>query len=252
MLSRSAKKRINERLKPRIWNWDYLGLQPILRDIKYFSLLIKKKHPKKILDLGCGVKPYATLFDFTDEFIGFDIAEDEGVDVIGKNWDLPFEDNKFDGLISTQALEHTAKINETIKEIQRVVKNDGLIFISVPFAFPEHGIPYDFYRFTRYGLKEIFKDFKIIKIIPSCGYVATLIRLVNNFLMYIPGGRYIFMPIFLIDNIIAISIDYIVKIFFYIFGQKGKYIHDKIYMGFPDNYTIILRNKKNSFQRTRK
>ena len=240
----NVKKRIKERLRPRVWNWDFIGLWPILRDVKKFSKMIKKTKPHKILDLGCGVKPYREVFKFVDEFIGFDIAEDDRVDYIGNNWDLPFEDDEFDGLISTQVLEHTAKITETVKEIKRVVKKNGLIFVSVPFVFPEHGIPYDFYRFTKYGLKEVFKDFEIIKIIPSCGYIATQFRMVNTFLMYVPLSRYVFFPIFLVNNILAIIFDFIFKVFFSIFGRKGKWIYDNIYRGFPENYSIILKNKK--------
>ena len=244
MSLKSAKKRINERLKPRLWNWDFIGLHPILKDIKKFSKLIKKDNPKKMLDLGCGVKPYASLFKFTDKFIGFDIAEDEGVDFVGENWDLPFKDDEFDGLISTQVLEHTAKIPETVQEIKRVVKNDGLVFVSVPFVFPEHGIPYDFYRFTRYGLKEVFKDFEIIEIIPSCGYISTQFRLANNFLMYVPLSKYIFFPIFFLNNILALAADFTAKVFFTLFGKKGEWIYDNFYMGMPENYSIIVRNKK--------
>jgi len=101
----------------------------------------------------------------------------------------------------------------------------------------------NYYR-KKYGLKEVFKDFEIIKIIPSCGYIATQFRMVNTFLMYVPLSRYVFFPIFLVNNILAIIFDFIFKGFFSIFGRKGKWIYDNIYRGFPENYSIILKNKK--------
>lgn len=240
---------INERIKPKIWHWAYLGMKPLLKEIKNFSELADKNGAKKILDLGCGVKPYESLFSFSDKFVGTDMSSNSRADVLALNWDLPFGKDDFDALISTQVLEHTAKIFETVKEMKRVVKNNGLIFVSVPLTFPEHGIPFDYYRFTRYGLQELFKSFEIIKIIPVNGYLNTLFRMLNLFLHYLPGSNYYLFPLFAINNLVAIFLDKIVEFlkFFMSFFDKKKIIaeiYDKFYMGFTENYILIGRNKK--------
>lgn len=245
MQDKSIQMRITERITPHIWQWDYLGLKPLLQNIKYFSKKTESEGMKNVLDLGCGSKPYESIFSFADKFVGFDVEENERVDFVGFNWDLPFNDNEFDCLISTQVIEHTAKIPETIQEIKRVVKSGGLVYISVPLAFPEHGIPYDFYRFTRFGLMELFKDFEIIRIKSHNGYLSTMFRLWNVFLNYFPGARYFLFPIFFVNNIFGIFFD---KLFFIFFGKSKipifREFYKKLYMGFTESYSIILRNKK--------
>jgi len=244
-MNSSNRKIVNERLRPRLWHYGYLGMKPLLEALICFSAQLKKEDKyHSVLDLGCGIKPYRSLFESTEKYIGFDIEENDEVDVVGLNWNLPFEENEFDALISTQVLEHTAKITETVAEIKRVVKPEGLIYISVPLTFPEHGIPHDFYRFTRYGLMEVFKDFEIIYITPHNGYLATLIRLWNVFLIYIPGSYYIFLPVFFINNSLALLLDGLAKLFSKLSYPIIKEAYDKVYMGMTESYSILLRNKK--------
>ncbi len=244
-MNKKIEKSIRERLNPGICHWGYHSLVPLLVNLKEFSKLSNKEAVKNILDLGCGSKPYESLFPFAEKFIGFDVEKNERVDFVGFNWELPFQDDEFDALISTQVLEHTAKIPETVAEIRRVVKNGGLIFISVPLTFYEHGIPYDFYRFTRFGLMEIFKEFEIIKIVPHNGYLNTLLRMWNGFLNFLPGAKYFLFPVFFVNNILGIFFD---KFFFLVFGKSKipvfKEFYEKLYMGFTESYSMVLRNKK--------
>lgn len=238
-LSRESQKR--EKLHPKLWQPGYVVLRHILFALSDFSVRIRGAGTTRLLDLGCGMKPYRSLFPFVQEFIGFDIEKNECVDVVGLNWELPFEENAFDALLCTQVLEHTAKIPETVSEIRRVVKNGGLIFISVPLAYPEHGAPYDYYRFTRYGLKEIFKDFEVIKIFQQGGYMNTLFRLFTVFLEYIPFSRFVLFPIFLFNNSASLFFD---AVFEYVGRFRAGERLKKVYFGFPENYSLILKNKK--------
>lgn len=235
----------NERLHPLPWQWGYLVLRAILRDLKKFALLADSDGARTLLDLGCGRRPYQQLFSFFEKYIGFDIDKSDLVDVVGVNWDLPFLDNEFDVVICTQVLEHTAKISETVSEIRRVVKDGGLVFVSTPLVFPEHGAPYDYYRFTQYGLREIFRDFEIVEIIPQGGFFNTFFRMINIFLNYFPASRIIFAPIFLLNNLAALFFD---GIAFFISKMNGrmKVVYQGIYMSMPENYSIILRNRKPS------
>jgi SAM-dependent methyltransferase len=248
-IERNIRDVIDERIKPKIWQWAYLGMKPLLREIKNFSKLAQKDNAKKILDLGCGVKPYASLFLFADKFLGLDAAQNERVDLIGSVWDTSCEDNEFDALIFTQVLEHTAKIPDTVEEIRRVVKNGGLILISVPLTFPEHEIPHDYYRFTRYGLVEILKGFDIIKIIPLNGYINTLMRLWNNLLHYLPGSAVYLFPIFILNNLLAVASDKMARLLLVLCKNFCKNriveeLYDKYYMGLTENYVIVCRNNK--------
>lgn len=248
-IERDVQAVIDERIKPRMWQWAYLGMKPLLREIKNFSKLAEKNNARKILDLGCGVKPYASLFSFAEKFLGLDAVQNERVDLVGFAWDIPCEDNEFDALISTQVLEHTAKIPETVREIRRVVKNGGLIFISVPLTFPEHEIPQDYYRFTRYGLMEILKGFDIIKVVPLNGYINTLMRLWNNLLHYLPGSAIYLSPVFTLNNLLAIASDKIVRLSLvfcknFCKNKIAEELYDKYYMGLTENYVVVCKNNK--------
>jgi SAM-dependent methyltransferase len=249
-LKRSRKEIIRERICPRPWQWGYLGLKPILKEVKNFSTLAKREGVQNILDLGCGVKPYKSLFAFAKKYVGADISREESeADFIAPAWNLPFLENEFDALISTQALEHTKKVSEAVLEMKRVVKPGGLIFVSVPLTFPEHGMPHDYFRFTRYGLREIFKDFEILYILPLNGYLNTIIRLINVFLHYIPGSQYFLFPLFLINNFLGVVLDKFAYLIFKALEKiTGLEIFHKVYLeyylGFPENYVLVARNKK--------
>jgi len=238
---------INERIHPKLWQWSYIGLSKILKHTKAFANELCKGKHKTMLDVGCGVKPYESIFKCIDKYVGLDVAKHACVDVVGKNWDMPFEDNKFDALISTQVLEHTEKIDKTISEMRRVVRPGGLLFITIPFIFPEHEIPEDFYRFTRYGLRKKFKDFDIVEITPLNGYISTLVQMFNNLLHYLPGSKYYLFPVFMFNNVVALASDKCVHCLLSTlskFNSDYMEIYNKYYMGLSENYVIVLKNKK--------
>lgn len=134
---------------------DYIDRKTIYEFIKKLGV----KTYGTILDFGCGEKPYEILFN-SDKYIGVDIKE-SGHDDSDKHEDyyydgkqLPFQDNTFDFIISTQVFEHVQYLDIVIKELYRVLKPNGKIIITVPMAEEEHEIPYDFRRFTQYGIIE--------------------------------------------------------------------------------------------------
>ena len=74
-------------------------------------------------------------------------------------------------MLCTQVLEHLEWPRESVKEMHRVLKSGGKLYMTVPMAHPEHQAPYDFFRYTSYGLQSICKHagFRNIKIIPFGG-----------------------------------------------------------------------------------
>lgn len=81
---------------------------------------------KNKLNIGCGN-------DIRAEYINLDIAQLPGVDVVCDvdNNPLPFDDNTFEYIICNDVLEHV-KLNQVLKEIHRVLKDDGVVEIRVP------------------------------------------------------------------------------------------------------------------------
>ncbi|AGB42131.1 methyltransferase family protein [Halobacteroides halobius DSM 5150] len=85
---------------------------------------------------------------------------DYTVDICQNSEEL-IDDNYFDYILCTEVLEHTLNPFSAIKEINRILKPGGLVFITVPFNFRIHGPLPDCWRFTEYGLKELLKKFTI-------------------------------------------------------------------------------------------
>jgi len=128
---------------------------------------------KRLLDLGCGHKPFYNLYENKVEYaIGTDVPFSphgvESTDVFSNGIKLPFKDASIDIVLSSEVMEHIPEPNLFLQEIYRVLSPNGLLIMTTPFLVPEHEAPYDFYRYTRYGLEYLLttSGFIINKIEP--------------------------------------------------------------------------------------
>ena len=146
----------------------------------------------KLLDFGCGCKPYKNFFSECEEYIGLDIDDrghkhqNEQIDVYYDGKKIPFEDGYFDSLFTTEVYEHVPDLQEILPEINRVLKMGGYMIVTVPFVWNEHESPYDFRRFTQYGIKLNLEEmgFKIIKIEKSTGYIEMIFQLYMEYIRH--------------------------------------------------------------------
>ena len=134
-----------------------------------------------VLDAGAGRAPYRHHFSAvtyeTADFLGF--GEQYGYAQTTYECDLaaiPVEDGRFDLVFCSQTLEHVPDPCAVLREFRRIVKPCGQVWISVPFFYAEHDAPYDFYRYTQYGLRYMAASagFAVRSIEPLEGYYATL------------------------------------------------------------------------------
>jgi SAM-dependent methyltransferase len=124
----------------------------------------------RLLDFGCGSKPYRSLFTGVSEYIGLDMEneghshEKEMIDVYYDGKTIPFDNEYFDAVFSSEVFEHIFDIEPILAELHRILKKEGQILISVPFAWNEHEIPNDFARYTSFGLEYLLRKsgFEII------------------------------------------------------------------------------------------
>ena len=117
----------------------------------------------RLLDVGCGNKPYEHLFrPFITEYIGVEhegtfsatsASHTAGPDVFYDGASLPFEDASFDTVLSVQVLEHTSDPQHLLDEMSRVLRPDGLLILNAPFSFRLHEEPHDYFRYTPHGLR---------------------------------------------------------------------------------------------------
>ncbi len=143
----------------------YLDRSEIYKSIKSLS----KYGKGKLLDVGCSNKPYEHLFN-VDSYIGLEIdtpynRKNKKADFFYDGKQFPFENNSFDIVLSSQVLEHVDNPEEFILNINKVLITGGGLIISVPFIGDEHEIPYDYRRYTSFGLKYILEKngFQIIE-----------------------------------------------------------------------------------------
>lgn len=113
-----------------------------------------------VLDAGAGECAYKRFFSHCkyqaiDSAVGESRWNYSNLDYVAPLHQMPIADGVFDIVLCTQVLEHLEWPRESVKEMHRVLKPQGKLFITVPMAQAEHQIPFDFFRYTSYGLKSI-------------------------------------------------------------------------------------------------
>lgn len=142
-----------------------------------------------IIDLGGGKNPsYERFWHIKPEkFIRVDINEKSEPDIVADlNKPLPFSDNFADAIFLFNViyiLENPAAI---LKEINRILKPGGRLFLTSPFIFNEAKEPNDYWRFTSEGLEKILKEsgFNKFTIMPVGERFSAATYLVSPFLLF--------------------------------------------------------------------
>ena len=178
---------------------DYL--RDFLAPVPYVPLFFERYHilrslqetvplasPGAFLDVGCGMKPYESLFveRFTS-YLGLDYpttmegsyGQGTRADVFASCTDLPFSENSFDTVITTQVLEHVSEPQTMLREIARVLKTDGIIILSAPMCWPLHEVPHDYFRYTEFSLHDMLQQsgFEILHAVKRGDSCQTLFQL---------------------------------------------------------------------------
>ena len=137
---------------------------------KSFTLFVKQIVPryfegKKVLDVGSGDinGNNRELFE-NCEYNGNDVVAAENVTIVSKTKDLPFDNESFDTIISTECFEHDPEYRESFLKIYDMLKPDGLfVFTCASTNRPEHGTrrtsPFESYG-TIGGLNDMVDYYK--------------------------------------------------------------------------------------------
>ncbi len=160
---------------PRITSNIYLHFSTLSDDIKEYS-----KYAKGILlDVGSGFAPYKPFFKNIKKYIKMDKFEylNAKPDIIGDALDIPLKNNSVDSVFSSQVMEHVTNPQKMVDEIYRVLKKDGICITTTHMAQVLHGEPHDYFRFTEYGLRELFKKFKYVEVKPNGGALLAIFQL---------------------------------------------------------------------------
>lgn len=135
----------------------YFARAGLAEAVAKFSKLLKGR----LLDIGCGSIPYKELF-VVDEYVGLDIDTEIArkrnlADYFYDGKVFPLPSSSFDSALCNQVLEHVFNPDEFIHEINRVLKPKGKLLLTVPFVWDEHEQPYDYARYSSFGLKALLE-----------------------------------------------------------------------------------------------
>jgi ubiquinone/menaquinone biosynthesis C-methylase UbiE len=168
----------------------------------------------RVLDFGCGRKPYINIFNVT-EYIGLDIEQsghdhrNEDIDVFYDGKKIPFDDEHFDCIFSSESFQCVFEMKTILKELNRVCKYEGYIFVTAPFIWDENEVPYHYANYSSFGLKYLLEKhgFKVVKAIKTGSYIETLFQMLNNYIYRVLRVRFIqlmFSPLFMLFTVIGI------------------------------------------------
>lgn len=158
---------------------------------------------KRTLDIGCAGSPYSKYFP---NRVGFDITPGAGVDVVGDAHHLPFKDGEFEQILCTEVLEHLHTPEQAIVEMRRVLAPGGTLILTTRFVFPIHDAPHDYFRYTKYGLHYLLRDWEAVTVAEEAGTAETLGILIQRMAYQSDwrGGRGTKAAILLLARIIPI------------------------------------------------
>jgi SAM-dependent methyltransferase len=129
-----------------------------------------------VVDVGCGERPYASLFG-TAQLIGVDRSIDGAApDVIADASALPLADACADMVFCAQVIEHVPEPHRLVAECHRLLASGGWLVMSGPFWWPLHEEPHDYFRFTHHGFDSLLRrvGFEEISVQPDSGSLTQL------------------------------------------------------------------------------
>lgn len=139
----------------------------------------------RLLDVGCGPKPYRPFFPDAAEYVGVDVEGSPGADLAGVIEALPAPDGSFDVVLCTQVLEHCADPAQAVRELRRVTAPGGRVLASTHGVMVYHPAPEDLWRWTHTGLGRLFRengDWASVTVQPGSGTGACLAMLLGTYI----------------------------------------------------------------------
>jgi SAM-dependent methyltransferase len=178
---------LDEFLNPRInpYSLDvFWARQSILNDIRralpeFFGT---------VLDVGCGRMPYRSLLlsapSRATAYLGLDLEANHYRNQPDLTWDgnnIPLTENSVECALATEVLEHCPDPLKVLSEINRVLKPEGFLFLTVPFLWPLHDVPYDEFRYTPFSMERLLQQagFARIQVNAIGGWDASLAQMMG-------------------------------------------------------------------------
>lgn len=173
----------------------YFSRRSLLKEMAGVAIQLRGR----MLDVGCGQQPYRHLFE-VDEYFGVELdtafnRQTKKADFFYDGKTLPFESEYFDALLCNQVLEHVPDDDAFIRELARVIKPGGLLVLTAPFVWDEHEQPYDFKRYTSFGIQGLLEKHRlsIVDFRKTCDDASLIFQMANayTFKALLPKNPYL-------------------------------------------------------------
>jgi len=142
--------------------------------------------PVRVLDVGCGEKPYEPLFaEIASAYVGVDLVENPHAELRGAVEALPLEDGSYDLVLCIQVLEHCDDPAKAVGELARVTAPGGRVLATTHGTQVYHPSPADYWRWTHTGLERLFRanaEWAAVTVRPSSGTTACIGMLLATYI----------------------------------------------------------------------
>lgn len=166
---------------PRFYRFLVLMISPVNPNLKYNRDIGKKI--ESIEKTGVALNLGSGSYRIHPDVLNVDISNFKNVDIVADISKLPFANSSVDCVINNAVLEHVTNPEECVREFSRVLKDDGVAFIFVPFMQGFHASPHDYWRWTDRGCYELFsKYFSSVTVAPSGGPTSGALWILQDWL----------------------------------------------------------------------
>lgn len=210
---------------------------------------------ESVLDAGAGDTPYEAFFAHahytaTDRGLAY---QTDGLDYLSDLTALPIRSEAYDHIICTQVMEHIPEPGAMLAEFYRLLKPGGRLWLSAPLFYPEHQTPYDFFRYTQYGLRYLHEKagFTVERIEALEGFFGVLAYQCQKGALWLPlaktaeaGGVSIF-PLLPLLAVARAGFAFLSVLFAHL-DRYARIDRD----GYCKNYTVVARKPQTNGRAT--
>jgi SAM-dependent methyltransferase len=131
-----------------------------------------------VLTIGSGGVINELLYSYSENnsfnVNSFDIDQGRKPDIVGDICTHEFDSNYFDYIVICEVLEHVHSPHLAISNLFKTLKPGGKLILTTPFTLPIHEAPRDYYRYTKYGLEFLLREFSEVKVMARNSYFEAI------------------------------------------------------------------------------